>query len=36
MMVGGFGWVKNLTDVDHYFILPISIAITNLAIMEVC
>lgn len=36
LMVGGFGWVKNLTAADQYFILPVSIALTNLAIMEVC
>ncbi len=32
---GGFGWIPNLTDVDHSFILPISMAFANLAIIQV-
>lgn len=36
LTVGGFGWVPNLTDVDHYLILPLLIGITNLAVIEVC
>ena len=32
---GGFGWIPNLTDVDHSLILPVSIAFANLAIIQV-
>ena len=32
---GGFGWIPNLTDVDHSFILPVSMAFANLAIIQV-
>lgn len=31
---GGFGWIPNLTDVDHSLILPVSMALTNLAIIQ--
>ncbi|OXU30250.1 hypothetical protein TSAR_008820 [Trichomalopsis sarcophagae] len=34
MMVGGFGWVKNLTDVDHFLILPVTLGLLNLAVLE--
>ena len=32
---GGFGWIPNLTDVDHSLILPVFMALSNLAIIEV-
>lgn len=32
---GGFGWIPNLTDVDHALILPVSMALANLAIIQV-
>ena len=31
----GFGWIPNLTDVDHSLILPVFMALSNLAIIEV-
>jgi len=30
----GFGWIPNLTDVDHSFILPVVMVLTNLAIIQ--
>lgn len=35
MMVGGFGWIPNLTEVDHSLILPITLGVLNLTIIEV-
>lgn len=35
MMVGGFGWIPNLTEVDHSFILPVTLCLLNLSIIEV-
>lgn len=32
---GGFGWIPNLTDVDHSLILPIAMGIINIIITEV-
>ncbi|XP_076766415.1 cytochrome c oxidase assembly protein COX18, mitochondrial [Xylocopa sonorina] len=32
---GGFGWIQNLIDMDHYFILPIFFGISSLAIIEI-
>ncbi|KZC03957.1 PREDICTED: mitochondrial inner membrane protein COX18 [Dufourea novaeangliae] len=32
---GGFGWIKNLTDVDHLFILPIFFGLSGLATLEI-
>ena len=34
LSTGGFGWIPNLTDVDHSLILPVSMAMTNLAIIQ--
>lgn len=31
---GGFGWIPNLTDVDHSLILPVSMSLANLAIIQ--
>lgn len=36
MTTGGFGWIQNLIDIDHYFILPFLFGLSNLAILEVC
>lgn len=36
LTTGGFGWIKNLIDIDHYFILPSLFGLSNLAILEVC
>ena len=36
LSTGGFGWIQNLTDIDHFFIFPILFGLSNLAIMEVC
>ncbi|XP_045772805.1 cytochrome c oxidase assembly protein COX18, mitochondrial [Maniola jurtina] len=33
--VGGFGWIPNLTEVDHSLILPVMFGLTNLAIIEI-
>lgn len=35
MLVGGFGWIPNLTEVDHSFILPVTLGLLNLSIIEV-
>ena len=35
LMVGGFGWIPNLTEVDHSFIFPVTLGILNLTIIEV-
>lgn len=35
MIVGGFGWIPNLTDVDHSLILPVMLGLINLSIIEV-
>ena len=35
MMVGGFGWIPNLTEVDHSYILPVMLGVINLTIIEV-
>lgn len=35
MLVGGFGFVPNLTEVDHSLILPISLGVLNLTIIEI-
>lgn len=36
LTTGGFGWIQNLIDIDHYFILPSLFGLSNLAILEVC
>lgn len=35
MTIGGFGWIPNLTEVDSSYILPVTLGIINLAIIEV-
>lgn len=35
LTVGGFGWIPNLTDVDHSFILPVALGLINLSIIQV-
>lgn len=35
MIFGGFGWIPNLTEVDHSFILPVTLGLLNLTIIEV-
>ncbi|XP_016908746.2 cytochrome c oxidase assembly protein COX18, mitochondrial [Apis cerana] len=35
LTTGGFGWIKNLIDIDHYFILPSLFGLSNLAILEI-
>lgn len=35
MTLGGFGWIPNLTEVDHSYILPVTLGLINLAILEV-
>lgn len=35
LTTGGFGWVVNLIDVDHYWIIPISVGLFNLTNIEV-
>lgn len=34
MSVGGLGWIPNLTEPDHSWILPVGFGLTNLAIIE--
>lgn len=34
LIVGGFLWIPNLTEIDHSFILPISLGVLNLSIIE--
>lgn len=35
LTLGGFGWIPNLTEVDGSLILPITLGLINLAIVEV-
>ena len=35
MVFGGFGWIPNLTVVDHSLILPVTLGLLNLTIIEV-
>lgn len=35
MLVGGFGWIPNLTELDHSYILPVMLGVINLSIIEV-
>lgn len=35
LALGGFGWIPNLTEVDHSYILPVTLGLLNLAILEV-
>ncbi|XP_076239102.1 cytochrome c oxidase assembly protein COX18, mitochondrial [Calliopsis andreniformis] len=34
LTTGGFGWIQDLTDVDHTFVLPVIFCVSNLAIIE--
>ncbi|XP_054735490.1 cytochrome c oxidase assembly protein COX18, mitochondrial [Anastrepha obliqua] len=34
MTIGGFGWIPNLTEVDSSYILPVSLGLINLGIVE--
>ncbi|XP_039966794.1 cytochrome c oxidase assembly protein COX18, mitochondrial [Bactrocera tryoni] len=34
MTIGGFGWIPNLTEVDSSYILPVTLGVINLAIIE--
>lgn len=35
LTLGGFGWIPNLTEVDGSLILPVTLGLLNLAIVEV-
>lgn len=35
MTIGGFGWIPNLTEVDSSYILPFTLGVINLSIIEV-
>lgn len=35
LTLGGFGWIPNLTEVDSSLILPVTLGLLNLAIVEV-
>lgn len=35
LSLGGFGWIPNLVEVDHSFILPVALGVMNLIIVEV-
>ncbi|CAK1551155.1 unnamed protein product [Leptosia nina] len=35
LSTGGFGWIPNLIEPDHSFILPVAFGLTNLAIIEI-
>lgn len=35
MTVGGFGWIPNLASFDHSWILPVTLGLINLTIIEV-
>lgn len=35
LSMGGFGWVPNLTEVDASYIIPVTLGLLNLAIIEV-
>lgn len=35
LTLGGVGWIPNLTEVDASYILPVSLGLINLAIIEV-
>uniref|UniRef100_A0A8D8F762 Mitochondrial inner membrane protein COX18 n=1 Tax=Culex pipiens TaxID=7175 RepID=A0A8D8F762_CULPI len=35
LTLGGFGWIPNLTEVDHSLILPVAMGVINLAIIEI-
>ncbi len=35
LSMGGFGWIPNLTEIDASYILPVTLGILNLAIVEI-
>lgn len=35
LTLGGFGWIPNLTEVDHSLILPVAMGLINLTIIEI-
>ncbi|CAG9786809.1 unnamed protein product [Diatraea saccharalis] len=35
LSVGGIGWIPNLTEPDHSWILPVAFGLTNLTIIEI-
>lgn len=35
LSLGGFGWIPSLAAADSSFILPVTLGLTNLAIIEV-
>lgn len=35
LSMGGFGWIPNLTEVDASYIIPVTLGLLNLAIIEV-
>lgn len=35
LSVGGIGWIPNLTEPDHSWILPVAFGVTNLSIIEI-
>lgn len=35
MSAGGIGWIPNLTEPDHSWILPVAFGLTNLSIIEI-
>lgn len=35
LTLGGFGWIPNLTEMDHSLILPVAMGLINLTIIEI-
>uniref|UniRef100_A0A2M4BUB3 Putative inner membrane protein cox18 mitochondrial n=1 Tax=Anopheles marajoara TaxID=58244 RepID=A0A2M4BUB3_9DIPT len=35
LTLGGFGWIPNLTELDHSLILPVALGVINLVIIEI-
>ncbi|KAI8436888.1 hypothetical protein MSG28_010330 [Choristoneura fumiferana] len=35
LAAGGIGWIPNLTEPDHSYILPVAFGMTNLAVIEI-
>uniref|UniRef100_A0AAG5D042 Membrane insertase YidC/Oxa/ALB C-terminal domain-containing protein n=1 Tax=Anopheles atroparvus TaxID=41427 RepID=A0AAG5D042_ANOAO len=35
LTLGGFGWIPNLTELDHSLILPVALGVINLTIIEI-
>lgn len=35
LSLGGFGWIPNLVEIDHSYILPVALGLINLIIVEV-